>query len=80
MMAHMYAKGADIATKDASEKIVIGGQEEVNMQGWIGHPDYLPVAIYISVSIYGIQTGHVIREVFCLCLLPKSTTDMVSIW
>lgn len=41
MMAHMYAKGADIATKDASEKIVIGGQEEVNMEGWEGHPDYL---------------------------------------
>ncbi len=30
MMAHMYAKGSDIAKKDASEKIVIGGQEEVN--------------------------------------------------
>lgn len=41
MMAHMYAKGADIATKDASEKIVIGGQEEVNMDGWDEHPDYL---------------------------------------
>ena len=41
MMAHMYAKGADIATKDASEKIVIGGQEEVNMEGWHDHPDYL---------------------------------------
>lgn len=41
MMAHMYAKGADIATHDASEKIVIGGQEEVNMEGWIDHPDYL---------------------------------------
>ncbi len=41
MMAHMYAKGADIATKDASEKIVIGGQEEVNMEGWDEHPDYL---------------------------------------
>ena len=41
MMAHMYAKGADIATKDASEKIVIGGQEEVNMEGWSDHPDYL---------------------------------------
>lgn len=41
MMAHMYAKGADIATKDASEKIVIGGQEEVNMEGWQDHPDYL---------------------------------------
>ncbi|MCQ2334343.1 MAG: exonuclease subunit SbcD [Paludibacteraceae bacterium] len=41
MMAHMYAKGADIATRDASEKIVIGGQEEVNMEGWTEHPDYL---------------------------------------
>lgn len=41
MMAHMYAKGADIATQDASEKIVIGGQEEVNMEGWDAHPDYM---------------------------------------
>lgn len=41
MMAHMYAKGADIASVDASEKIIIGGQEEVNMEGWIDHPDYM---------------------------------------
>ncbi|MCH5218209.1 MAG: exonuclease subunit SbcD [Muribaculaceae bacterium] len=41
MMAHMYAKGSDIAPKDASEKIMIGGQEEVNMEGWTDHPDYL---------------------------------------
>lgn len=41
MMAHMYAKGADIAPKDASEKIVIGGQEEVTMDNWPEHPDYL---------------------------------------
>ena len=41
MMAHMYAKGSEIATKDASEKIVIGGQEEVNMEGWTDHPDYM---------------------------------------
>lgn len=41
MMAHMYAKGAEIASKDASEKIMIGGQEEVSMEGWDGHPDYL---------------------------------------
>lgn len=41
MMAHMYAKGTDIAQKDASEKIVIGGQEEVSMEGWSDHPDYL---------------------------------------
>lgn len=41
MMAHMYATGADIASRDASEKIVIGGQEQVNMEGWEEHPDYL---------------------------------------
>lgn len=41
MMAHMYAKGSEIAMKDASEKIVIGGQEEVNMEGWTDHPDYM---------------------------------------
>lgn len=41
MMAHMYAKGSDIASEDASEKIVIGGQEEVNMEGWEDHPEYL---------------------------------------
>lgn len=41
MMAHMYAKGADIASQDASEKIMIGGQEEVNMENWTDHPDYL---------------------------------------
>ena len=41
MMAHMYAKGTDIAPKDASEKIIIGGAEEVSMDGWTDHPDYL---------------------------------------
>lgn len=41
MMAHMYASGADIATKDASEKIIIGGVEEVSMDDWSDHPDYL---------------------------------------
>ncbi len=41
MMAHMYASGADIATRDASERIVIGGQEQVAMNDWNDHPDYL---------------------------------------
>ena len=41
MMAHMYAKGADIAATDASEKIIIGGQEEVSLEGWTDRPDYL---------------------------------------
>jgi len=41
MMAHMYLKGAEIAASDASEKITIGGQEEVNIDGLTDHPDYI---------------------------------------
>ena len=41
MMAHMYAKGSDIAKQDASEKIIIGGQEEVDLEGLNDHPDYM---------------------------------------
>jgi len=41
LMAHIYATGAEIAGKDASEKIVIGGQEEVCLDGWNKHPDYM---------------------------------------
>ena len=41
MMAHMYTQGAEIAQKDASEKIIIGGVEEVSMEGWTDHPDYM---------------------------------------
>lgn len=40
MMAHLYAKGADIASR-SSEKIVVGGQEEVTFAPWSDHPDYL---------------------------------------
>ena len=31
----------DIAERDASERIIIGGQEEVEMGDWENHPDYL---------------------------------------
>ena len=41
MMAHMYANGADIAKTDQSEKLVVGGQEMVSMDGWTELPDYL---------------------------------------
>ena len=41
MMAHLYARGAAIAATDASEKIVVGGLEEVSMHDWPSHPDYL---------------------------------------
>ena len=41
MMAHLYARGTDIAKNDASEKIIVGGQEEVSIDKWDGHPDYM---------------------------------------
>lgn len=39
LMAHMYATGADIA-KDSSERILIGGQEQVDMANWDVRPDF----------------------------------------
>lgn len=39
LMAHMYATGADIA-KDSSERILIGGQEQVDMANWDIRPDF----------------------------------------
>ena len=55
MMAHMYAKDADIAKSDASEKIVIGGQEEVNMHGWDEHPQVAraPCRLQKKITIMG---------------------------
>ena len=41
MIAHMYAKGSDIAKKDAIEKIIIGGQEELDLEGLYDLPDYM---------------------------------------
>lgn len=41
MMAHLYARGTDIAKEDASEKIIVGGQEEVSIDAWADHPDYM---------------------------------------
>lgn len=41
MMAHLYARGTDIAKDDASEKIIVGGQEEVSIDTWDDHPDYM---------------------------------------
>ena len=41
MMAHLYARGTDIAKDDASEKIIVGGQEEVSIDAWEDHPDYM---------------------------------------
>lgn len=69
MMAHMYAKGAAIDDKDPSEKIIIGGQEEVDMANWPDHPDYLTCGhIHKRQHIWGVDwaryTGSVLPMSF----------------
>lgn len=40
LMAHLYAGGAEIAA-GSSERIIIGGLEQIDMNGWHDHPDYM---------------------------------------
>ena len=41
MMAHMYATGAEVAGEGASERLVVGGQEQVDLTDWGVRPDFL---------------------------------------
>ena len=41
MMTHMYATGAEIADKEASERILVGGEEEVMIEKCKIAPDYM---------------------------------------
>ncbi len=83
MMAHMYAKGADIATKDASEKIVIGGQEEVNMGSWDDHPDYLTCGhIHKRQDIWGTDWARYTGSVLPMSFAEvdyKHGVDMITL-
>lgn len=83
MIAHMYAKGADIAKSDASEKIVIGGQEEVNMQGWDEHPDYFACGhIHKRQHIWNTDWAHYSGSVLPMSFAEKDYhhgADMVTI-
>ncbi len=70
MMAHLYATGATIASSDASEKIIIGGQEQVDMGDWTAHPDYLTCGhIHKRQEIGGWAryTGSVLPMSFAEC-------------
>ena len=83
MIAHMYAKGADIAKSDASENIVIGGQEEVNMQGWDEHPDYFACGhIHKRQHIWNTDWAHYSGSVLPMSFAEKDYhhgVDMVTI-
>ena len=83
MIAHRYAKGADVAKSDASEKIVIGGQEEVNMQGWDEHPDYFACGhIHKRQHIWNTDWAHYSGSVLPMSFAEKDYhhgVDMVTI-
>lgn len=80
MMAHMYAKGAEIASKDASEKIMIGGQEEVNMEGWDEHPDYLTCGhIHKRQHIWNTTWARYTGSVLPMSFVEKDYTHGVDL-
>lgn len=80
MMAHMYAKGADIASRDASEKIIVGGQEEVNMEGWAEHPDYLTCGhIHKRQPIWGTSWARYTGSVLPMSFAEKDYTHGVDL-
>lgn len=83
MMAHLYAKGADIARTDASEKIVIGGLEEVSMSGWDAHPDYMTCGhIHKRQHVWGTGWARYTGSVLPMSFAEKDYThgvDLVTI-
>ena len=79
MMAHMYAKGAEISTRDASEKIVIGGQEEVGLEEG-EHPDYLTCGhIHKRQHIWGTDWARYTGSVLPMSFAEKDYTHGVDL-
>lgn len=80
MMAHLYAKGANIAPKDASEKIVIGGQEEVSFEQWDNRPDYLTCGhIHNCQPIWGTDWARYTGSVLPMSFVEKHYTHGVDL-
>lgn len=79
MMAHMYAKGADIAKEDASEKIIVGGQEEVSLSNWPNHPDYFTCGhIHKRQRIWGVDWARYTGSVLPMSFAEKDYSHGVD--
>ncbi len=83
MMAHLYASGAEIAGKDASERIIVGGQEMVNMGGLEEYPDYLTCGhIHKRQKIAGLPNARYSGSVLPMSFAEKDYrhgVDLVEI-
>lgn len=82
MMAHMYASGADIA-KYGSERIVVGGLEQVELADWQVRPDYLTCGhIHKRQHIWGTQWARYTGSVLPMSFAERGYqhgVDMVEI-
>ena len=79
MMAHMYAKGSEIAQRDASEKIVIGGQEEVSLEEG-EHPDFLTCGhIHKRQHVWGTAWARYTGSVLPMSFAEKDYTHGVDL-
>lgn len=82
MMAHMYAAGAEIR-QDSSEKILIGGQEQIALGKWDNHPDYLTCGhIHKRQHIWGTDWARYTGSVLPMSFAERDYhhgVDMVTI-
>ncbi len=80
MMAHMYATGSEIDSSDPSEKIIIGGLEQVDMKGWADHPDYLTCGhIHKRQHIWGTNWARYSGSVFPMSFAERDYTHGVDL-
>lgn len=80
MMAHMYARGAEIASQDASERIIVGGQEQVSLSDMIEHPDYLTCGhIHKRQRIGGTDWARYTGSVLPMSFAEKDYTHSVDL-
>lgn len=79
MMAHMYASGAYIP-KDSSEKIVIGGLEEVRIDHWDDRPDYLTCGhIHKQQSIWNTDWARYTGSVLPMSFAEKDYVHSIDL-
>lgn len=71
MMTHLYASGALIAARDASEQIVVGGLDCVDFGPWPDHPYYMTCGhIHRRQRVGGTEWAR-----YCGSVLPMSFAE-----
>lgn len=79
-MAHLYATGAEIAADDASERIIVGGAEQVTLRGMNDHPDYLTCGhIHKRQHIHDTDWARYSGSVLPMSFAEKSYTHGVDL-